>query len=128
MSDDLRIPVVQEEAHVTKRAGPTEHVSVRTSTETNKVVVQDEVRREHVEVMRVPVEREVAEVPKIRTEGDVTIVPVLEERLVVEKRLFLVEELHLRRSVQVEAVELPAELRRTRVDIERQTIDPQEEQ
>ena len=128
MSDDLRIPVVQEEAHVTKRASPTEHVSVKTSTESHTVVVQDEVRREHVEVTRVPIEREVAKAPEIRVEGDVTIVPVLEERLVVEKRLFLVEELHLRRSVQIETVELPADLRRTRVDIERQTIDQQEKQ
>jgi stress response protein YsnF len=38
--------------------------------------------------------------PEIRTEGDVTILPVVEEVLVVEKRLVLKEELHIRRRVR----------------------------
>jgi stress response protein YsnF len=126
MSDELHIPIVQEEAHVIKRAVETEHVSVRTSTREESVVVRDELRREHVEVTRVSVDREVAEAPAIRIEGDVTIVPVLEERLVIEKRLFLVEELHLRRSVATEQVAMPATLRRTQVEVERTGPDPQE--
>ncbi|KKI17955.1 hypothetical protein XM50_17320 [Sphingomonas sp. Ag1] len=126
MSDDLHIPIIQEEAHVTKRAVETEHVRVQTSLAEEKVVVRDALRREHVEVTRVPVDREVAEAPPIRSEGDVTIVPVLEERLVVEKRLFLVEELHLRRMVTTEGVELPATLRRTHVEVERTQLDQQE--
>jgi uncharacterized protein (TIGR02271 family) len=126
MSDELRIPILQEEAHVSKLRVDTERVTVRTSTEEEHVVVRDEVRREQVTVTRVPIDREVAEAPEIRTEGDVTIVPVFEERLVVEKRLFLIEELHLRRTVTEEAVSLPATLRRTRVDVERTDLDPQE--
>jgi uncharacterized protein (TIGR02271 family) len=126
MSDDLRIPILQEEAHFSKRRVETERVTVRTSTEEERVVVRDELRREQVTVTRVPVDREVAEAPQIRTEGDVTIVPVFEERLVVEKRLFLIEELHLRRTVTEEAVALPATLRRTRVDVERTDLDQQE--
>jgi uncharacterized protein (TIGR02271 family) len=126
MSDDLRIPIIQEEAHVTKRAVETEHVRVQTSLAEDDVVVRDDLRREHVEVTRVPVDREVAEAPSIRTEGDVTIVPVLEERLVVEKRLFLVEELHLRRTITTERVEMPATLRRTHVEVERTQLDQQE--
>lgn len=127
MTDDLHIPIVQEEAHVFKRLVETEHVSVRTSMAEERVAVRDQVRREHLEVTRVPVDREVAEAPPIRTEGDVTIVPVLEERLVVEKRLFLVEEIHLRRSVTSEAVEVPAVLRRTHVEVERTQLDQQED-
>jgi len=121
MTDDLRIPIVEEEASVTKRAVDLEHVSVRIGAEEEQVVVRDQVRHEQVEVTRVPINREVAEAPSVRTEGDLTIVPVLEERLVVEKRLFLVEELHLRRSETTRAVELPTTLRRTRVDVDRQT-------
>lgn len=123
MSDDLHIPIIQEEAHVTKRAVEIEHVRVHTSLAEETVVVSDELRREHVEVTRIPVDREVAEAPPIRTEGDVTIVPVLEERLVVEKRLFLVEELHLRRTSVNERVELPTTLRRTHVEVERTQVD-----
>jgi stress response protein YsnF len=126
MSDDLRIPIVEEEATVVKRSVETERVSVRTSSEEQHVVVRDEVRREHVEVTRVAKDEEVADVPSIRVEGDVTIVPVLEERLVVEKRLFLVEELHLRRAVDHQNVELPITLRRTRVEVEREDLEQQE--
>ncbi|RYF03720.1 MAG: DUF2382 domain-containing protein [Oxalobacteraceae bacterium] len=126
MSDDLRIPIVEEEATILKRSVDTERVTVRTASDERQVVVRDEVRREHVEVTRVPKDEEVAEAPAVRIEGDVTIVPVLEERLTVQKRLFLVEELHLRRTVDHQPVELPTALRRTRVDVEREDIDLQE--
>lgn len=126
MTDDLRIPIIEEQAHVEKRS-TTEQVRVRTTTETERVIMQDAVRREQIEIKRVPIEREVASAPAIRTEGDLTIVPVLEERLVVERRLFLVEEIHLRKTVHEEAVELPTELRRTRVDVERTDLTNQQE-
>lgn len=126
MSEELRIPIVQEEAHVFKRAVTTDRVTVRTGAEEHQVVIRDELMRGHVNVTRHTIEREVAEAPPVRTEGDVTIVPVVEERLVVEKRLFLVEELHLTRENTLEAVEVPATLRRTRVDIERNEPNQQE--
>ena len=127
MSDDLLIPIVQEEAHVAKRAVEVGRVRVRTSAEEEQIVVRDEVRREQVELTRVPMDREVSAAPATRVEGDVTIVPVLEERLVVEKRLFLVEEIHLRRSVTAEAVAVPVTLRRTHVEVERTEPDQKED-
>jgi len=126
MPDEFRVPIVEEEASVTKRVADTERVTVRTIPEEEQVVVRDTVRREQVAVTRVPIDREVAEAPSVRTEGDVTIVPVLEERLVVEKRLFLVEELHVHRTVTAEDVELPTTLRRTRVEIERTDLNQEE--
>jgi len=120
MSDELRIPIVEEEARLLKRDVVSEHVHVRSYSEDHDVVVREFVSRQHIEVTRVPVEREVANAPAIRVEGDLTIVPVLEERLVVEKRLFLVEELHLRRTERAHEVAVPTTLRRTRVDIERE--------
>lgn len=122
ISHDVRIPIVEEQAHVIKRVSDTEHVRVRTFGEEERVMVRDDVRREHIDVTRVPVDREVAEAPPIRTEGDVTVVPVLEERLVVEKRLFVVEELHLRRTATAEPIELPTTLRRTRVEVDRHDL------
>ena len=47
------------------------------------------------------------------------IIPVIEERLVVEKRWVLTEELHVRRREHIEEVEIPVELRSTRVSVER---------
>jgi stress response protein YsnF len=127
MPDNVRIPILEEEAHVFKHTAQTEHVTVRAVPEEECVVVHEEMAREHVEVIRVPVDREVAEAPPVRTEGDITIVSVVEERLVVEKRLFLVEELHLRRTTTTEHVEIPTTLRRTRVEIERKELHHQEQ-
>jgi stress response protein YsnF len=47
---------------------------------------------------------------------------VLEEILVVEKRLVLKEELHIRRRATTETAEVPVTLRKQRVVVER--IDP----
>jgi len=67
----------------------------------------------------VAIGREVSEAPAVRTDGDVTIVPVMEEVLVVEKRLMLVEEIHIRRVATTEDVSIPVELRKQRASIER---------
>lgn len=120
MTDEIeRIPVIQEEARLIKRPADAERVRVRTIPEERSVVLHEKTRHEDVEVLRVPVNREVREIPSVRTEGDLMIVPVVEERLVVEKRLFLVEELHLRRQVRLEEVSVPATIRRTRVEVSR---------
>ena len=120
------IPVVQEEAFVDKRIVDTEHVRVRTSMATDQVVVRETVSGQHIEIRHVAVVRAVDQAPPIREENGVTIIPVLEERLVVEKRLYLVEEIHVSRLSRDEAVELPMTLRRTQVDIDRTDLtDPQ---
>lgn len=126
MSDDLRIPIVEEEAWISKRVVDTERVTVRTTTDEEQVTVRDELVSQQVTLTRVPIGREVAEAPPTRIEGEVTIVPVLEERLVIEKRLFLLEELHLQRTTTVDPVEIPTTLRRTRVDIDRTRLDQEE--
>ena len=51
------------------------------------------------------------------------IVPVLEEVLVVQKQLVLKEELHIRRRVETEAVEVPVSLRKQRAIVERVAPD-----
>lgn len=124
MPDDLHIPIVEEQAHVTKRVTDIERVTVHVATDEEQVLVREDLRHEQVVVTRVPIGHEVAEAPLPRTEGDLTVIPVLEERLVVVKRLFLVEELHLHRTTVTEAVELPTTLRRTRVEVERQEPSP----
>jgi stress response protein YsnF len=67
----------------------------------------------------VPIDKVVDKVPTIRQENDTTIIPVLEEVLVVEKRLVLKEELHIRRRLAQVDVEVPVSLRKQRVVIDR---------
>ncbi|MDB5622605.1 MAG: hypothetical protein JWR39_1168 [Devosia sp.] len=117
------LQVVDEFSTVRKQDVVTGKVRVSTKTELVDEVVSAMLDRQDVEVSRVPRGIEITEAPEIRTEGDVTIVPIVEEILVVEKRLVLKEELHLRRSVSSEHVELPVTLRKQRAVIERSETD-----
>ena len=113
------IPIVEEELKLEKREVVTGRVRVRTVVEVVEEMAQASLDEETVEVTRVPVDRVVDEAPGIRTENDVTIVPILEEVLVVEKRLVLKEELHIRRQTRSEEVQVPVQLRKQRAVVER---------
>jgi uncharacterized protein (TIGR02271 family) len=117
------LPLLQEELRVEKRNVVTGKVRVRSVVDTIEEIARAELQEERVEVTRVPIDREVSTPPTVRTEGDVTIVPVLEEVLVIEKRLVLKEELHIRRHVARENFEVPVTLRKQRAVIERVTPD-----
>ena len=112
-------PLIEEELHLEKRSSVTGKVRVRTETEAVEEIARATLDGENVEVTRVPVGREVGTAPAVRTEGDVVIVPVLEEILVVEKRLVLKEELHIRRQATQETVAVPVTLRKQRGVVER---------
>ena len=114
------IPLVEEVARVTKRRVVTGRVRVSTVTDTFDEAVAAELSREAVTVTRVPVDREVTVLPAIRTEGDVTIIPVLEEILVVEKRLVLKEEIHLTRVKHTDTFASHVTLRRQRAVVDHQ--------
>ena len=112
------ISVVEEQATVDK-VDRTSRVRVRTETETYDTTASAELQGVEIEITRVPVNREVASMPEVRTQGDVTILPVIEEVLVVEKRLFLKEEVHVRHRKTNESVEVPVTLRRQSAVVER---------
>jgi len=92
------IPVIQEQATVRKRVVETGKVRISKRVREYEDIVDIPHIQEEVKVDRVPVNQFVEAAPKVRTEGETTIIPVLEERYVVEKRLFLVEELHVRKD------------------------------
>jgi len=117
--EEVAVPLVEERAIVGKRVIETGRVQVRTRTEQREELVEAELAREEVEVERVPIGREIDVVPAVRQEGDVTIVPVVEEVLVVQKRLVLVEEVHLRRTRRSETVSHPVTLATQRAEVVR---------
>jgi uncharacterized protein (TIGR02271 family) len=80
--------------------------------------------RERVEVERVAIGKPIDAVPPIREEGDTIFIPVVEEVLVVERRLVLKEEVRIRRIHETELHQKHVMLRTqeaaiTRVPIER---------
>ena len=95
------IPVVEEKISVGKRELETGRVVVHVTPRLHDETVDVALAEEHVEVERVPVNQFVDGPVSVRQEGDVTVVPVLEEVLVVEKRLMLREEVRLTRRREV---------------------------
>ena len=91
------IPLVEERMEVGKRAVENARVRVRINVEEREQTVPAELRRDVVEARRVPRNVPVSELPEVRTIGDTMIIPVVEEQLLVEKRLLLVEEFHVLR-------------------------------
>ena len=129
MPDDPRtdmLPLVEEQLSATKQRVLTGRVRIATQTETIDHLLPAELTREEVEVVRVPVDRRIDSVPDMTTEGDLTIIPVVEERLVVSRELYLREEIHVRRITRRDSVEIPAQTRRQSVQVERfpETLDP----
>jgi uncharacterized protein (TIGR02271 family) len=120
------IPLVEEHVSIAKHKVPTGRVRIRTVVDERETWVREELAREEATVERVPIDREVTEAPEMRQEGDVLIVPIVEEVLVVEKRLVLKEELHIRKKRQVEQIEQPVTLRSTRAVVERERLDGDE--
>jgi uncharacterized protein (TIGR02271 family) len=119
---DAVIELVEETARIEKRLVETGRVRVSTRTETTQQVLRETLRGDAVSVTRVPIDRVIAQgetAPQVRNEGGLTIIPVLEEVLVVEKRLVLKEEVHIRHTASDESVEVPVTLRRQRAVVER---------
>ncbi len=117
--EEETIPLVEERAIVIKRLVPKGRVEVRARVEHREELVEADLMHEEVEIDRVPVGVEVDAVPPVRVEGDTTIVPVVEEVLVVEKRLVVVEEIHLRRTRRMQHHSQPVTLAAQRAEIVR---------
>ena len=117
------IALAEEEVRLDKRMVTTSKVRVRTIVDVETELAKATLDGETVEVTRVPIDRIVDQAPGIRVEDDVTIIPVLEEVLIVEKRLVLKEEVHIRKLATTEDVEIPVELRKQHAVIERLPAD-----
>jgi uncharacterized protein (TIGR02271 family) len=109
----------EERLRVGVREVETGRVRARRTVETFEETVEVPLARETVEVERVAVGEIVDEAPQPRREGDVLVVPVVEEVLVVERRLRLVEEVRIRQETREEVETQTHTLRRTRVETER---------
>ena len=113
------IPLVEERLEISKREVETERLRVRISVEEREDSVPVELSHDDIEIERIPRNIPLSELPGVRLEGSTTIIPVVEEVVVVEKRLVLVEEIHVRRKTATRTEEIPVTLRSERAAIER---------
>lgn len=125
VSDEtLVIPIFEETLRVDVREVE-ERVSVRTKVHERDEVVETMLRGDTLDIERVKLDQVVQTAPSVREEGDLLIIPVLEEVLVVEKRLILREEIRIRRTQQTRPAEQTVRLRREEAIVERSSVTPQ---
>lgn len=94
----VRVPVLDERLLVGTRTVDTGRgVRIHKTVTEHPATIDEPLLREEVVVQHVPVDRIVApgEAPATRYEGETLVVPVIEEVLVVERRLRIKEELHI---------------------------------
>src|SRR5215213_6854036 len=119
LAEEKVVPVVEETAVVYKERVVTDRVRLHKQVHEDQQVLDIPVRTETLEVERVPVGHFVEAAPAIRQEGNTTVYPVVEEVLVVEKRLRLVEEVHVTRRQATRHVQERVGLRREEIVVER---------
>jgi len=123
-----RIALTQEVARVGKQEVTTGKVRVRTVVDKEEKFFRETLEQRSVEVTRIPKNEIVDVVPTVRTENGLTIVPVLEEIVVVETKLVLREEVHIRTKVSEDTVEFHVPIRKQRAVVERLSIEPKAEE
>ncbi|CAA9287630.1 MAG: hypothetical protein AVDCRST_MAG77-4385 [uncultured Chloroflexi bacterium] len=114
----LRIPILEERLVPDTRAVDLGELRVHRRVDEREERVRQPVRREHVDVQRVAVNRVVeAPVPQ-REEDGWLVISVMEEELVVTKRLVLKEELRIRKREVTEEQEVAETTRHERVELQ----------
>ncbi|MBN9560230.1 MAG: YsnF/AvaK domain-containing protein [Alphaproteobacteria bacterium] len=116
---ETRLPLFEEAAQVETRDVPGERVRLHTSVREHDERIDAALRGESVTVERVPINRVVATAPGVSEEGDTLIVPVVEEQLVIEKRLVLKEIVRVTRHARTRTEQHTVRLRAEDVRIER---------
>ena len=126
-SEDTRvIPVIEETLDVQKRQVETGGVRITKVVHEREEVVNVPRVREEVTVERVTLNRMVDTPVSMRQEGDTLIIPLLEEVVVMEKRLMVKEELRITKRRIEEQASQQVTLRREEVVVER--LDPSKQQ
>ena len=96
-SGEPHIQLHAEDLTVSKSTVAGDMVQVRTVTREHETFVDEALNHERVQIERRPIGRQVDAIPPVRQEGDTTILSVVEETLVIARRLILKEEVHIRR-------------------------------
>lgn len=120
--DKLVVPVIREEVQVDKRIVDTGRgVRIHKTVAELPCHIDERLLRDEVEVSHVPVDRIVPldAAPATRYEGETLVVPILEEVLVVERRVRIKEELRITQTRREEHHAETVMLKSEQVSVER---------
>jgi uncharacterized protein (TIGR02271 family) len=116
VEESARIDVIEKDRDV---------VRVRVSPRERLQTITAELQHHHVVVERVAKNEVVDAPPATRRDGSTLIIPVFEERLVVERRLVLVEELHVSTRVETRVENRVVPVRVEEVVVDRPDTAPE---
>lgn len=120
--EPLKVPVVREEVQVDKRVVDTGRgVRIHKTVAEHPCHIDEGLMRDELEISHVPVDRIVPldAAPATRYEGDTLVVPILEEVLVVERRVRIKEEVRITRTRREEHHAETVMLKSEQVSVER---------
>ncbi len=118
------IPVIEEQLLVEKQLVETGQLVIRKTVSESEETVDTPLMSESFSVERVAINQYIDVPPAVRYDGDTTIYPVLREVLVTEKRLLLVEEVHVTKQQTTINDTQRVMLRREEVTVQR--VDSEE--
>jgi stress response protein YsnF len=117
------IPLIEETARIEKRS-TTATTRIHITVSEHDEAIEALLLRQDATIERVTIGTPIDTPPPTRREGDTIVVPILEERLVVEKRLFLKEELRIRIGETRHTATQAIRLKREHAEIVRDDLDP----
>lgn len=117
--EQAKIPILEERLVVGTRKVEAGSVQIHKKVVTEQVEQQIALTHEEVQIERVAIGRYIEAAPALRYEGNVTIISVVKEVLVVEKRLVLVEELHLTKKQVLTTAIVKDTLRKEEIEVGR---------
>lgn len=122
------IPLFEERLRVDKVERDEFRVVIKTKVSERTEYAELDLQGQAVVVERTPINRVVDKAPSIRQEGDTLVVPVIEEIMVVEKRLLLKEEIRVRQETVTRRTREPVVLRSEEASVDKQPMrsDPTE--
>lgn len=118
--DEARLTLSEEELAVRKQRMSAGEVDIHKRVETEHVSTPVTTMREEAVIERRPISDATLQAGTARIEGDEIRIPLMEEEVIVEKRVVPTEELVVRKHTVQETETVEADLRKERVDIDRQ--------
>ncbi|AMM52936.1 hypothetical protein TH61_12965 [Rufibacter sp. DG15C] len=116
--------MIEERVQVEKRVVEKGAVRITKVVSEQEVPINIPLLQEEHDIQRIPVNKYVdTPPPPIRYEGDTMIIPIVQEVMVVEKRLMVIEELHITKNITQTQDVQQVNLRKEEIRIERISPD-----
>ena len=116
------IPIIDEQIVVNKHTVKTETVRLQKTIHQRQELVDVPLISTSYDVQRVAFDIPIGHLPQVRQEGDTTVYSIVEERPVVTKQLFLIEEVRVTRTTTERIDTQAVTLQRQDLEITRETL------